>query len=77
MIVYPENRAGFDRVFGRIHVNNVNPKGPGDVSKFLLLHLKFLAHFLTSIFDFLELEFFRLIPNKVSERKVSHSDIAP
>lgn len=25
MIVYPESRAGFDKVFARIHVNNVNP----------------------------------------------------
>ena len=27
MIVYPENRTGFDKVFARIHINNTNPKG--------------------------------------------------
>ena len=32
MIIYPENRAGFDKVFARIHINNCNPKGI-DVSK--------------------------------------------
>ena len=26
MIIYPENRSGFDKVFARIHINNVNPQ---------------------------------------------------
>ena len=26
MIIYPENRTGFDKVFARIHINNANPK---------------------------------------------------
>mmetsp|Transcript_31677 Transcript_31677/g.48479 ORF Transcript_31677/g.48479 Transcript_31677/m.48479 type:complete len:174 (+) Transcript_31677:76-597(+) len=27
MIVYPQNKSGFDKVFARIHINNTNPKG--------------------------------------------------
>ena len=27
MIIYPETRSGFDKVFARIHINNANPKG--------------------------------------------------
>ena len=30
MIVYPETRAGFDKVFARIHINNVNPNKIND-----------------------------------------------
>lgn len=26
MIIYPENRSGFDKIFARIHINNSNPK---------------------------------------------------
>jgi len=26
MIIYPENRTGFDKIFARIHINNTNPK---------------------------------------------------
>lgn len=26
LIIYPENRSGFDKVFARIHINNANPK---------------------------------------------------
>jgi hypothetical protein len=25
MIIYPESRSGFDKVFARIHINNANP----------------------------------------------------
>ena len=24
MIIYPENRSGFDKIFARIHINNTN-----------------------------------------------------
>ena len=36
MIIYPENRSGFDKIFARIHINNSNPKAI-EVSK--LAHL--------------------------------------
>jgi hypothetical protein len=32
MIIYPENRSGFDKVFARIHIANSSPKGISDVS---------------------------------------------
>ena len=35
MIIYPENRSGFDKVFARIHIANSSPKGISDVSIFL------------------------------------------
>jgi hypothetical protein len=39
MIIYPENRSGFDKVFARIHIANSSPKGISDVSTFLILYV--------------------------------------
>lgn len=35
MIIYPENRSGFDKVFARIHIANSSPKGISDGQNFM------------------------------------------
>lgn len=39
MIIYPENRSGFDKVFARIHIANSSPKGISDVSTFFIFYV--------------------------------------
>ena len=77
MIIYPENRAGFDKVFARIHINNCNPKGL-DVSKTHPSSNLFFGAFSDQYFlILLGIKFLRSIPNQVSKREVSHSNFAP
>ena len=34
MIIYPQNKSGFDKIFARIHINNSNPRNADSGQKF-------------------------------------------